>query len=217
MVLRQGIRHFFPSLRSFSSSAVTCDAHISNIGKVPIKIPPGVTLTPSPTALSVQGPLGTTTVHLHPFVQLTFQDPNTVAVTVDDSSEKKQRSMWGTTRTFISNAIVGTSEGFKVPLNLVGVGYRAALEEDPRGKGDGRSGQRLSMKLGYSHVVYIAVPENIKAEVPQPTKIILSCIDKYQVGQFAADIRRWRKPEPYKGKGIFVGDEVIRIKTVKKK
>ena len=108
--------------------------------------------------------------------------------------------MWGLTRTLIENAIIGMTEGFTTPVYLVGVGYRAALEEDPRGKGDGRSGQRLNMKLGFSHPVFVSIPEHIKVAVPLPTKIVLSCTDKHQLGLFAAEIRRWRPPEPYKGK-----------------
>ncbi|PCH40134.1 ribosomal protein L6 [Wolfiporia cocos MD-104 SS10] len=214
MIVRQQIRHAF---RSFSSSACSSTAYISNIGKQPIRFPPNVTLTPSPTSLSVNGPLGTTSVPLEPYMHLTFTDPNTVALTVEDASEKKQRSMWGLTRTLISNAVVGMTEGFSVPLYLVGVGYRAAIEPDPRGQGEGRSGQRLNMKLGFSHSVCEAIPEHIKVEVPSATKIVLSCTDKHLLGLFAAKVRKWRPPEPYKGKGIFVGNETVRIKTVKKK
>ncbi|CCM01872.1 uncharacterized protein FIBRA_03943 [Fibroporia radiculosa] len=214
MIIRQQLQH---ALRSFSSSASASAAYVSNIGKTPISFPAGVTLTPSSTALCVQGPLGTTSVPLQPYMELSFTDTNTVALTVADASEKKQRSMWGLTRTLIYNAIVGMTEGFKVPLYLVGVGYRAALEADPRGAGDGRSGQRLNMKLGFSHPVFVSVPDHIKAEVPLPTKIMLSCTDKHLLGLFAAKVRKWRPPEPYKGKGIFVGEERVRIKTVKKK
>lgn len=140
-----------------------------------------------------------------------------MTVAVEDAELKKQRSMWGLTRTLINNAIIGMTEGFTVPLYLVGVGYRAALEDDPRGIADGGNGQRLNMKLGFSHSVFVPIPTHIKAEVQTPTKIVLSCTDKHQLGLFAAKVRKWRRPEPYKGKGIFVGKEQIRIKTVKKK
>ena len=129
------------------------------------------------------------------------------------------------------------TEGFNVPLYLVGVGYRAALEDDPRGTENGGGGKRLNMKLGFSHSVFVPIPPHIKAEVPTATKIILSCTDKHQLGLFAAKVRKWRPPEPYKGKvrlivifpirhtslnpstmqGIFIGSEQIRIKAVKKK
>lgn len=108
--------------------------------------------------------------------------------------------MWGTTRTLIFNAVMGMTEGYTVPVYLVGVGYRAAIEPDPRGTTEGNSGQRLNMKLGFSHAVFVPIPAHIKAEVPLPTKIVLSCTDKSQLGQFAANVRGWRPPEPYKGK-----------------
>lgn len=135
-----------------------------------------------------------------------------LSISVEDAEIKHQRAMWGTTRTLIHNAIIGITEGFTVPLYLVGVGYRVVLESDPRG-----GGQRLNMKLGYSHPVIIAIPSDIKAEVPLATKIVLFCTDKQRLGEFAAQIRNQRKPEPYKGKGIFIGNETIRIKGVKKK
>jgi large subunit ribosomal protein L6 len=131
---------------------------------------------------------------------LSFPEPKILSLAIEDSNIKRQRSMWGTTRTLISNAIQGVSEGFTVPLYLVGVGFRAALEDDPRGTADGGSGKRLSMKLGYSHNVNVPIPKDIQAEVPAPTKIVLKCTDKQRIGQFAADVRKWRKPEPYKGK-----------------
>jgi large subunit ribosomal protein L6 len=123
---------------------------------------------------------------------------------VENAEVKKQRSMWGLTRTLINNAIIGITEGFTVPLYLVGVGYRAALEDDPRGKADGGNGQRLNMKLGFSHSVFVPIPTHIKAEVPAPTKIVLSCTDKHLLGLFAAKVRRWRRPEPYKGKVCWI-------------
>ncbi|KAI0632092.1 ribosomal protein L6 [Trametes polyzona] len=205
------------ALRSFHSSAQARAGLVSNIGKKPIVYPPTVSLSPNTTAVSVKGPLGETAVPLMPFMRISETAPNTLAVSVENPKERKQRAMWGLTRTLIQNAIVGMTEGFTTPVYLVGVGYRAALEPDPRGKGEGRSGQRLNMKLGFSHSVFVSVPDHIKIEVPQPTKIVLSCTDKHKLGLFAAQIRRWRPPEPYKGKGIIVGNERIRMKTVKKK
>lgn len=108
--------------------------------------------------------------------------------------------MWGTTRTLIHNAVMGMTEGYTLPVYLVGVGYRAAIEPDPRGTTEGNSGQRLNMKLGFSHAVFVPIPAYIKADLPLPTKIVLSCTDKSQLGQFAANVRKWRPPEPYKGK-----------------
>ena len=133
-------------------------------------------------------------------MRLTPTGNGVVALSVDDATQKKQRSMWGLTRTLINNAIVGMTEGFSVPLYLVGVGYRAALEDDPRGTENGGNGKRLNMKLGFSHSVFVPIPPHIKAEVPTATKIVLSCTDKHQLGLFAAKVRKWRPPEPYKGK-----------------
>ncbi|KAI0250809.1 ribosomal protein L6, alpha-beta domain-containing protein [Lactifluus subvellereus] len=213
---RTSAQRFGAAFRSFSSSAAT-QAHTSNIGKTPIRFQPSVSFKSTPSSLSVTGPLGTTSVPLEPFMALDFPIPGTLTLSVEDPEVKKQRSMWGLTRTLIQNAVTGMTEGFTVPLYLVGVGYRAALEADPRGKGEGMSGMRLNMKLGFSHPVIVPVPDHVKAEVPYPTKIVLSCTDKHQLGLFAAKVRKWRPPEPYKGKGIFVGDETIRIKAVKKK
>jgi large subunit ribosomal protein L6 len=187
------------ALRCFSSTA-RVQAHVSHIGKEPIKFPPTVTLTPSPSSISVQGPLGTTSVPLQPYMKIDFPEPNTMAVIVENAEVKVQRQMWGTIRTLIYNAIIGMTEGFSVPLYLVGVGYRVALEEDPRGMADDGNGQRLNMKLGYSHSVFVPIPAHIKVEVPSPTKIILACTDKHLLGLFAAKVRSYRKPEPYKGK-----------------
>ncbi|KAF8630863.1 hypothetical protein AX17_005222 [Amanita inopinata Kibby_2008] len=202
--------------RCFSTTA-RAQAHLSHIGREPIKVPAGVTLNTTQTAMSIAGPLGTTSVPLKPFVKISFPEPSVMSVGVEDAGVKEQRQMWGTTRTLISNAITGITEGFTVPLYLVGVGYRAAIEDDPRGKSDVGGGQRLSLKLGQSHTVYVPIPPHIKAQVPYATKIVLSCTDKHQLGLFAAKIREWRKPEPYKGKGVFVGREQIRIKSAKKK
>ena len=200
MVLRQAVRHALQAGRPFSTSAARCAVRTSRIGKEPVEYPPIVSFAQTPTALTVKGPLGTTDVPLHPFMSLAFNEGNTVALTVEDSSERIQRSLWGLTRTLIHNAVIGMTEGFTTPVYLVGVGYRAALEADPKGKTEGMSGQRLNMKLGFSHAVYVPIPEHIKVEVPSPTKIMLSCTDKQKLGLFAAQIRQWRPPEPYKGK-----------------
>lgn len=185
--------------RSFST---TPHVHkvFSIIGREPIKFPPTVTLTPSPSQITITGPLGTTAVPLKEYMSVAFPEEHTMKLTVARAAEKLQRQMWGTTRTLIANAIVGMTEGFTIPIYLVGVGYRVALEDDPRGTTDGGNGQRLNMKLGYSHPVYVPIPEYIKAEVPTATKIVLTCTDKHLIGLFAAKIRGYRKPEPYKGK-----------------
>ena len=187
------------AVRSFSSTRAA-NGYTSHIGKTPIPVPPSVTLNMTPTKLEVVGPLGAASVPLESYMHLTPAENGVVALSVDDATQKKQRSMWGLTRTLINNAIVGMTEGFSVPLFLVGVGYRAALEDDPRGTTNGDSGKRLNMKLGFSHSVFVPIPSHIKAEVPTATKIMLSCTDKHQLGLFAAKVRRFRPPEPYKGK-----------------
>ncbi|CAA7261395.1 unnamed protein product [Cyclocybe aegerita] len=196
MILRPPVPHF---ARCFTSTAHVCKK-FSIIGREPIKIPTSVTITPSPTAVTVTGPLGTTSVPLKTYMKIQCPVPETMRLSVEDGSEKLQRQMWGTTRTLIANAITGMTEGFSVPLYLVGVGYRVAMEEDPRGTSEGGTGKRLSMKVGYSHTVYVPIPSYIKAEVPSPTKIVLFCTDKHLLGLFAAKIRGYRVPEPYKGK-----------------
>jgi large subunit ribosomal protein L6 len=190
--------------RAFSSSAPRGPPFQSNIGKKPIPLPPSITLArlTDENTLTITGPNGTARVPCDAFVQLNELDDGARAleVRVDDPSVKQQRTMWGTTRSLIANAVTGMSEGFSVPLYLVGVGYRAALEPDPRGTMDGGSGTRLNMKVGFSHSVFVPIPPHIKAEVPLPTKIVLSCPDKQKLGLFAAEVKKWRPPEPYKGK-----------------
>jgi large subunit ribosomal protein L6 len=194
---------FQKAVRCFSSTRPT-HGYTSHIGRTPIPVPPSVTLNTIPTRLEVTGPLGSTSVPLEPYMHLAPAGDGVVALSVDDATQKKQRSMWGLTRTLINNAIVGMTEGFSVPLYLVGVGYRAALEEDPRGTTNGDSGKRLNMKLGFSHSVFVPIPPHIKAEVPTATKIVLSCTDKHQLGLFAAKVKKWRPPEPYKGKVLYL-------------
>ncbi len=188
--------------RTFSTSA-SLGRHVSNIGRNPIKYPPSVVLTPSVTELTIAGPLGTTSVPLRPYMNVLELKPDTIAVNVEDAEIKEQRQMWGTTRTLIANAIQGVTEGFTVPLYLVGVGFRAAVEADPRAAANEVKAQRINMKVGHSHNIVIPIPPHIKVEVPIPTKIVLSCTDKHQLGLFAAKIREYRKPEPYKGKVSF--------------
>ena len=199
-VMNTAVRRPSTSFLRFFSSSTCRNGIISHIGRAPIPVPEVASLTPSATEITIEGPLGTTSVPLKPFIRLTFPQPNVLNVAVLDAKVKEQRQMWGTTRTLIHNAITGMTEGFSVPLYLVGVGYRAALEDDPRGTSQGNSGKRLNMKLGYSHSVLEPIPAHIKVEVPLPTKMILSCTDKHLLGLFAAKVREWRKPEPYKGK-----------------
>lgn len=188
------------AVRAFSTSSPNLGLHLSHVGRRPITIPPNVKLETTDELITVTGPLGTTTVWHPPYFVVDYPQPQTLRLSVQDPSHKKQRSWWGTVRSLVQNAIVGMTEGFSTPLYLVGVGYRAAMEPDPLGKRPGWTGQRLNMKLGFSHSVYEPIPDHVKVELVSPTKLILSCTDKQQLGLFAAKIRHWRKPEPYKGK-----------------
>ncbi|KAI9494326.1 ribosomal protein L6, alpha-beta domain-containing protein [Zychaea mexicana] len=168
------------------------------------------------TTLTVTGPLGQQKLVIKPFVNVATKaaspdDPNSqnrVEVSVQDPEIKQQRAMWGTTRALISNAITGVSDGYRVMLRLNGVGYRGVLENNDRS---------LSLKLGYSHPVIMDLPQGVTCAIPQPNRLILQGTDLQIVTEFAAKIQRWRKPEPYNQKGIFINDETIKKKEGKKK
>ncbi|KAI9349876.1 ribosomal protein L6, alpha-beta domain-containing protein [Zopfochytrium polystomum] len=175
--------------------------------------------------VAVSGPLGALQLPLPEFARVTITPPNPTSgapepilrVAVANPKDKQQRSMWGTLRTLIGNMVDGVTDGYTVPVKLVGVGYRATLEMP--GKGDDAKGAlpRLSLKLGHSHPIVLTVPEGVVAKVPAPQRIVLQGIDLNKVTQFAADIRKWRPPEPYNQKGVFVGDETIKKKEGKKR
>ena len=175
---------------------------MSRIGKMPITVPAGVTVTIDGTSVTAKGPKGELSRTFRPFVTIE-QDGDTITVNrIADSRDAKAQH--GLVRTLIANMIEGVSTGFSKKLQLIGVGYRAALK-----------GKNLEMQLGYSHPVLVEAPEGITFECPQPTEIIVSGPSKEQVGQVAADIRKWRKPEPYKGKGIRYEGEYVRRKLGK--
>merc|ERR1712225_175727 len=189
------------STRSFSSSV----NRPSQIGRAPLSIPPEVnfTILPPPVrkngraspiaarpTVQIEGPLGKMSLTIPNFVNIEHDTAVRKAyVTIEDREVKKQREMWGTTRAYLQNHILGVSEGHTAILRLVGVGYRAPIE--------------------------LPVPKGVKASTPQPTRILLEGCEKEVVLQFAAKIRMWRKPEPYKGKGIFVNGETIKLKAKK--
>lgn len=152
-----------------------------------------------------------------PFVNLEHDEAARKAyVTVEDREVKKQREMWGTTRAYLQNHILGVSEGHTAILRLVGVGYRATIENTATTVPPEFEGQQfVVLKVGYSHPIELPVPKGVKASVPQPTRILLEGVEKEVILQFAAKIRTWRKPEPYKGKGIFVNGETIKLKAKK--
>lgn len=175
---------------------------MSRIGKKPVQIPAGVTVTIDGTTVSVKGSKGELTRTFSDLVSIT-QDGDVLTVARVDES-KESNAQQGLVRTLVHNMVVGVSEGFEKKLELTGVGYRAALK-----------GKDLDLSLGYSHPVIFACPENISFEVPDNTHITVKGISKEQVGQVAAEIREKRPPEPYKGKGIHYEGEHIRRKLGK--
>ncbi|MBQ3301889.1 MAG: 50S ribosomal protein L6 [Eggerthellaceae bacterium] len=175
---------------------------MSRIGKQPITVPAGVTVTIDGSTVTAKGPKGELTRTFQPIVTVKQEGDAIIVERPDDSREAK--SQHGLVRTLVANMVEGVANGFSKKLQLVGVGYRAALK-----------GKDLEMQLGYSHPVNIVCPDGITFEVPSQTEIIVSGPSKEQVGQVAADIRKWRKPEPYKGKGIRYEGEYIRRKLGK--
>ena len=175
---------------------------MSRIGKMPIAIPAGVEVTIDGATVTVKGPKGQLTRSFAEMLTISLNDGVLTVERPDDSREAK--SLHGLTRTLLHNMVEGVSTGFSKKLQLVGVGYRAA-----------KKGNDLEMQLGFSHPVLIECPENISFECPSQTEIIVSGISKEQVGQVAANIRKWRKPEPYKGKGIRYEGENVRRKAGK--
>jgi len=174
------------------------------------------TVSTRPT-VTIEGPLGKLTMTIPQFVKLEHDKAARKAVvSVEDKEVRNQREMWGTTRAYLQNHILGVSEGHTAILRLVGVGYRATVENTATTVPPEFDGQQfVSLKVGYSHPIELPVPKGVKASTPQPTRILLEGIEKAVVMQFAAKIRMWRKPEPYKGKGIFVNDETIKLKAKK--
>lgn len=176
---------------------------MSRIGKLPVSVPAGVEVSINGNEVNVKGPKGELTQTFHK--ELTIEKAEDGSIVVSrPNDERESRAMHGLTRTLIHNMIIGVSEGYSKTLELVGVGYRAAVK-----------GNNLELNLGFSHPVIIAKPEGITFECPDQAKIVVSGIDKQQVGQVAADIRKWRKPEPYKGKGIRYQGEHVRRKEGK--
>ncbi|MEW9854071.1 50S ribosomal protein L6 [Novosphingobium sp. M1R2S20] len=177
---------------------------MSRIGKRPVAIPSGVTADIKDGVLSVKGPKGTLTLTLRDEISYTLDDGSILVKPANDT--KEARAFWGMQRTLVSNLVEGVTAGFTKTLEITGVGYRASAQ-----------GKKLKLQLGYSHDVDIDVPEGIEIKTPDNTTIEISGTDKQKVGQIAAEIRRWRKPEPYKGKGIKYRGEYIFRKEGKKK
>ena len=177
---------------------------MSRIGKQPVALPDGVTASVSGQTVEVKGPKGTLSFTATDDVEIVLEG-NEIKV-LPRNLTKRARQQWGMTRTMIQNLVTGVTEGFRKELEINGVGYRAQLQ-----------GRTLKLALGYSHDVDYQIPEGIEVACPKPTEIVVSGIDKQRVGQVAAEIRRWRPPEPYKGKGIRYKDEYIFRKEGKKK
>jgi len=177
---------------------------MSRIGKKAVAVPQGVEAKLDGKDLVVKGPKGELSMTFVDDVDVTVADGNITVLPVGDT--KRARAMWGMQRTLANNLVEGVTEGFSKTLQLVGVGYRAAVQ-----------GKNVQLQLGYSHDVIYPIPEGIDVKCPDQTTVVISGIDKQLVGQVAAEIREWRKPEPYKGKGVKYADEYIFRKEGKKK
>ena len=177
---------------------------MSRIGKKPVDLPSGVTAEISGQTITVKGPKGTLDFRATDDVTLAVED-NAVTVTPRGKS-KRARQQWGMSRTQVANLVQGVTDGFKKELEIQGVGYRAQVQ-----------GNTLKLALGYSHDVDYAIPEGVTITAPKVTEVVVEGTDQQQVGQVAAEIRRWRAPEPYKGKGIRYKGEYIFRKEGKKK
>lgn len=177
---------------------------MSRIAKYPVPVPAGVEVMLSDAQISVKGPLGTLKQFVLPSVTVSKDDTGLVCRAIDGAANGG--AMSGTMRALVNNMVTGVTKGFERKLNLVGVGYRAQAQ-----------GSKLNLTLGFSHPVVHEMPEGIKVETPTQTEVLIKGIDKQLVGQVAAEIRAYRSPEPYKGKGVRYSDEVVVIKETKKK
>ena len=177
---------------------------MSRIGNKAVAIPSGVTANVEGQTVKVKGPKGALQVVLHDDVAAKMDKGG---ITLDPRSEtKRARSLWGTSRTLVANLVIGVTKGFEEKLEITGVGFRAAVQ-----------GKQLNLQLGYSHDVNFPIPQGITIATPKPTEIVITGIDKQLVGQVAAEVRGFRRPEPYKGKGVKYVDEYIFRKEGKKK
>ena len=177
---------------------------MSRIGKHPVAVPNGVTVAVEGQKVSAKGKLGALAVTLPPEVEIGFEDGK-ISVT-PRGEENRARAMWGMSRTLVQNLVQGVSEGYTRKLEIAGVGYRAAID-----------GKILNLQLGYSHDIKVAIPDDIKVVCDTPTAVTISGADKQRVGQLASEIRGFRPPEPYKGKGVKYAEERILRKEGKKK
>ena len=177
---------------------------MSRVGKMPVAVPQGVDVTITAEQISVKGALGSLTRAANPLVTIKNEAGKLNFSPVNDSAEAD--AMSGTFRALVANMVTGVSKGFEKKLNLVGVGFRAQAQ-----------GQKLNLQIGFSHPVVKDMPAGIKVETPTQTEIIIKGVDKQAVGKVAAEVRAYRAPEPYKGKGVRYSDEVVTLKETKKK
>ncbi|MBS0368830.1 MAG: 50S ribosomal protein L6 [Proteobacteria bacterium] len=177
---------------------------MSRVAKNPVAVPAGVDVTVGGGQIVVKGPLGTLTQALHPSVKVERQGDALQCSAIEGAVNAK--AMSGTVRALVNNMVTGVSKGFERKLNLVGVGYRAQAQ-----------GDKLNLSLGFSHPVVHQMPAGIKVETPSQTEILIKGVDKQVVGKVAAEVRAYRAPEPYKGKGVRYSDEVVTLKETKKK
>ena len=177
---------------------------MSRVAKMPIAVPAGAEVAITAAAITVKGPLGTLVQPLNGLVKVENKDGTLTFDVVNDSRESN--AMSGTLRALVNNMVNGVTKGFEKKLTLVGVGYKAQA-----------AGDKLNLSLGFSHPVAHAMPAGVTATTPTPTEILIKGIDRQQVGQVAAEVRAYRSPEPYKGKGVRYADEVVKIKETKKK
>ena len=177
---------------------------MSRVGKMPVALPNGAEATITAEQITVKGPLGSLTQPLTKKVKVVNNNGSLSFEVADDSREAN--AMSGTLRALVNNMVNGVTKGFEKKLNLVGVGFRAQAQ-----------GDKLNLSLGFSHPVLHAMPEGITAATPTPTEILIKGIDRQKVGQVAAEVRAYRSPEPYKGKGVRYADEVVKLKETKKK
>lgn len=177
---------------------------MSRVGKSPIAVPKGVEVAIAADQITVKGPLGSLSQHLNGAVTVVRDGEELKVAPANDSRDAD--AMSGTVRALVNNMVIGVTKGFERKLNLVGVGYRAQAQ-----------GDKLNLSLGFSHPVVHAMPAGVKAETPIQTEILIKGINKQQVGQVAAEVRAYRPPEPYKGKGVRYSDERVVIKETKKK
>ncbi|MEC4721572.1 50S ribosomal protein L6 [Noviherbaspirillum sp. CPCC 100848] len=177
---------------------------MSRVGKMPIALPAGVEVTIAADRITVKGTLGTLSMPLNGLVKVANEN-NTLLFTPADES-REANAMSGTLRALVNNMVLGVTKGFEKKLSLVGVGYRAQAQ-----------GDKLNLSLGFSHPVVHQMPAGVKCETPSQTEIVIKGVDKQKVGQTAAEVRAYRSPEPYKGKGVRYVDEVVTLKETKKK